>query len=180
MQSVTVDGGAYTYSTQTINSTNVAFVSIPAGNHSVTAVYGSSGKLPQTITFNSLPDKVYGDPSVHSVRDGDVGLDGDVHGERGVHQLRRQRCHGDGDRSGQLHGDGASAGQRDLRSRAGRAADVQHRQSESDDHLCCTAGQDVWRPAVHGCGDGDVGLAGDVHGEWGVHQLRRQRCHGDG
>ena len=33
------------------------------------------------------------------------------------------------------------------------------------------------RPAVHGRGDGDVGLAGDVHGEWGV---QHRRCDGDG
>ena len=63
LQSVAVDGGVYTYSTPMIKGTNVAFVSIPAGNHSVNAVYGPSGKLPQTITFNSLPDKAYGDPS---------------------------------------------------------------------------------------------------------------------
>ena len=34
-----------------------------------------------------------------------------------------------------MHGDGASSGQRQLQRRAGRAADIQRRESESDDHL---------------------------------------------
>jgi hypothetical protein len=42
LQSVTVDGGPYTPSVQTIKSVNVAFVSIPAGNHSISAVYVAS------------------------------------------------------------------------------------------------------------------------------------------
>lgn len=39
LQSVTVDSATYTFTVQTIKSTNVAFVSLPAGNHSVTATY---------------------------------------------------------------------------------------------------------------------------------------------
>jgi hypothetical protein len=39
LQSVTIDGGASTFSVQTIKSVNVAFVGIPAGNHSVSATY---------------------------------------------------------------------------------------------------------------------------------------------
>jgi hypothetical protein len=50
LRSVAVDGRTITYTVQTIKSTNVAFVSMPGGNHSVSAVYGASGKLPQTIT----------------------------------------------------------------------------------------------------------------------------------
>ena len=70
----------------------------------------SIAKGSQTIAFAALPDKMYRQPTVHGRGDGDVELAGDVHGERGVRQLRRQRRHGDADRSGQLHGDGASVG----------------------------------------------------------------------
>jgi hypothetical protein len=52
LQSVMVDGGAYAFTTQTIKSVNVAFVSIPAGNHSISAIY--SGTAP-TPTNTALP-----------------------------------------------------------------------------------------------------------------------------
>ncbi len=39
LNSVTLDSGTYTFTLQTINSANVAFVTIPAGNHNVTATY---------------------------------------------------------------------------------------------------------------------------------------------
>jgi hypothetical protein len=52
LQSVTVDGGAYSYSVQTIKSVNVAFVSIPAGNHSVSATYSV---VPTTPTNTPTP-----------------------------------------------------------------------------------------------------------------------------
>jgi len=52
LQSVTVDGGASAFSVQTIKSTNVAFVSIPAGNHSVSATYSGT---PPTSTPTNTP-----------------------------------------------------------------------------------------------------------------------------
>jgi hypothetical protein len=49
LAAVTVDGGTYPFTVQTIKSTNVAFVSLPAGNHSVTAIY-ATGTTPPTVT----------------------------------------------------------------------------------------------------------------------------------
>jgi hypothetical protein len=54
LQSVTVDGGAHTFSVQTIKSTDVAFVSIPAGNHSVNVVYGAPVTPTPTPTNTGL------------------------------------------------------------------------------------------------------------------------------
>ena len=78
----------------------------------------------QTITFNPLGNRTYGDPSFTVSATASLRAAGDLHGEWSVHQLWRQRRHGDGERSGQLHGDGASGGQHLLRRRAGRVADV--------------------------------------------------------
>ncbi len=51
LQSVTVDGQAVTFTTQTVNSINVAFVSILAGNHTVSATY--SGTAPTATPTNT-------------------------------------------------------------------------------------------------------------------------------
>jgi hypothetical protein len=50
LKSVTVDGAEYTFTVQTIKDVNVAFVTVPAGNHSFTAAYqtGASSNTSQT------------------------------------------------------------------------------------------------------------------------------------
>jgi hypothetical protein len=52
LQSVLVDGAINGLSVQTIKSTNVAFVSIPAGNHSISATYSGT---PPTSTPTNTP-----------------------------------------------------------------------------------------------------------------------------
>ena len=54
LESVTVDGGSATFSSQTINSVNVAFLTMSAGNHSVTATYGDPTAV-NVITFTAAP-----------------------------------------------------------------------------------------------------------------------------
>ncbi len=71
---MTANGTTYTPTVVTIKSTNVAFVTIPAGSYSVSAVYGASGKQTQTIDFRALGDKVYGDPPFTVVATATSGL----------------------------------------------------------------------------------------------------------
>ena len=64
LQSVTVDGSPATFSTQTIKGTNVAFVGMAAGNHSVSATYDGPTPTPSntprpsaTFTPTATPTK---------------------------------------------------------------------------------------------------------------------------
>ena len=123
-------------------------------------------------------------PGLHGGGDSQLGPDGDVHGERGVQHHWR---HGEPDGSGELHGDGASVGRRQLQRRAGRAADLHDRQTHSDDHVQSAGKQDLWRPGLHGVGDSQLGPDGNVHGERGVQHHGRHgepdgggELHGDG
>ena len=138
----------------------------------------------QTITFNPLGNKAYGDPAFTVAATASLGPDGDIHGERGVQHHGR---HGEPDGGGELHGDSASVGRRQLQRRAGRAADLHDCQRQPDDHVQSAGEQGLWRPGLHGGGDSHLGPDGDVHGERGVQHHGRHgepdgggELHGDG
>jgi hypothetical protein len=58
LYSVKVDGGKYGFITQTVKSTDVAFVSIAAGNHDVTAIYCTCTTAVSLFTFTARSDGI--------------------------------------------------------------------------------------------------------------------------
>jgi hypothetical protein len=61
ISAVTLDGSVYTFTLQTIKSTNVAFVSMPAGNHLVTATYAGPTAI-SLHTFTASGETTLGEP----------------------------------------------------------------------------------------------------------------------
>ena len=58
LAAVTLDGMTYPFTAQTIKSTNVAFVSMPAGNHSVTATYAAGTPTVTSVSPTSNASNV--------------------------------------------------------------------------------------------------------------------------
>ena len=82
-------------------------------------------KVNQTITFDPLPGKTYGDPSFTVVATATSSLPVTFTVSGACSNSGREWDDGDADGRGQLHGHGAPGGQCQLQRRAGCAADVQ-------------------------------------------------------
>ncbi len=62
LQSVTVDGGSASFTTQAVKGVNMAFVTAPSGNHTLSAVYTVSGPTP-TRTATPTPTATLAGPT---------------------------------------------------------------------------------------------------------------------